>query len=361
MARHLLDPGKEKHIHGMKWKHGDAMIAALGERIVALDFFPPYHGHHGTFRSLYVNWKGAYDESTSRPVVSWILNRSEKAPDYGMGTETCTMHEALPPRKVVDIDMDGCRFRDDMVSTRMSSKTFPGALDLFEEGSRFRAYGAADHDGFFHPKRYDDDDVKVADSLDAGKFDTMTRFFSAFPGKVAPLFGNTTIMVNDITAKRLSRAIDKIADERHVPGGTDSPSMRRGIEIIFRLFPDVLVNEFSGTNNPILARGVAIAATRDLHKRYGLSKKYRGTEQFGRVQDIAKDVAAMNNPAIGDAIVALLVEGSNAIPKDVRCLVASDISARKTGTEKIKYILASEQGYKASDEYYDKNCHEGKK
>ena len=132
------------------------------------------------------------------------------------------------------------------------------------------------------------------------------------------------------------------------------------MEILFQFAPTMLPDKFFGTRNPILARGVAIAATRDLRKKYGRSKKYRSAEQFGRIQSIADDVARMNNPAIGDAIVGLLVEGSNAIPKDVRCLVASDISTRKTGTERIKYILASEQGERASDEYYEKNCKKDK-
>jgi len=354
MARHLLDSFTEKRIHDMKWKHGDAMTAVLGERISAGDFNHALpNGHHGTFRSLHVNWKGANEDATSRPVVSWLLNRVGKVPSHIMGTETCAMHEIFPPRKEVDVLMDGCRFRDDMVSAFMTSRAFPGEF-LFKDGAKiFSAYGSVDRRASFYPKRDDDDD---SESLDDGKFDTMFRFFSAFPGKLAPLLKNPTIVAYDITTDLLSRSMEKIADKYLDTGNAGSSPLKKGMEILFQFAPTTLSDKFFGTRNPILARGVAIAATRELRKKYGHGKKHREAEQFGRIQSIADDVAKMNNPAIGDAIVGLLVEGSNSIPKDVRCLVASDISTRKTGTERIKYILASEQGERASDEYYEKNC-----
>jgi hypothetical protein len=353
MARRLLEPGHEDVIRDTYagWKHIDAALALLGERIWYDTPFVPIHVDFKLNGGVILPGQ----LSVSRPLVSIAVNRFYKPTSWEMGTETCVMHDELLPTRSADEKMDGCRFRDDSVSAIMSAGV--GTIPK-DTGKHFVA---SVHDGYFLPLVQDEEHAGLEEPIvDDFKVNTVLRIFSAYPGNAAGMVSNVEIVSNPSTFNRLMSEISAMSG-RYAAMGIDRKTrdLQKGLDTVFQSAPGQITKHFSRTADPIIAREVArtIALGYDKQVRRKTTHKWERVHIPKMVNDaVLNHFYSINNPAIGDALARLINEGDKALPESIdRCAMAEYMIAPGKSP-----ILVSDDGKKMAAEFYDKNCKHAK-
>jgi len=386
MTRHLSNQTLERAIlDNREWKHGEAMIATLGDRLGgdAIQHYDPRRGQYLKFvtdvgsndfkDSLRTHveppeskggigsrsWRfqrthpsrpeskgGSGSEySTARSVVSWAIKRLGKYPDYGMATETCVMDEALPPPEDTYF-MDGCRFRDEVVTALMDGYVDPligdqSVTTMIRDG-RFRA-----------------DDSR---EIDPGRAQTILRLFAAFPEYMGSKVFSPRLVERHDWQKALGDAIDPIA-ERYIARGKASENKLRVViakmaatsrDKYKKLFaPGAFNLVFHRTRTPFVAREVVIDIARmESDKIPRDTSPYAGYHVESRYSKLTKafvdDLDGMKNPALGDAAALLINDPKHVLPVDInRCVVSREILSGK--------IPANATGKDQARIHFDKN------
>ena len=177
-----------------EWKHRKALIAVLGNR---LECFSGYR-LQTHIDSMLCEWEIKQTMfSSSRPVVSWAINRLGKPPSFSMGTETCAVHDAVPVQSRPG-GLDGCRFRDDYIASWMAR----GGVDPNVESPR--SVKIANHRDYFYPV--------LGSALDYGVLDTTTRMFAAYPRELWDVVADTRTFSKRARDGEIGAVIEAVAN-----------------------------------------------------------------------------------------------------------------------------------------------------
>ena len=307
------------------WKHLDATIATLGEALF-------YAG---------IQVKGFaqdHERSTSRPLVSYFLDVLGNEPAFEMATETCPMHDFLPPSRKFDEKMDGCRFRDDAVSTIMSR-----GPDDIPAGSGEHVI-SVDREHYFYPVNREEN-RGLSWVIDDPKVDVMFRLFSAYPDRVAAIFSNENLAKEKRVVKRLASEIESGIEKSSSDKRTRA--ILRGIGVMMGFAPGLFEDEFAKTSSAAFAKevvkNVALAPSQ---------KKSRWEDtSIWATKDFVERMRRFDNPVIGDAAAELVNEDGRNLSGINRCDVSMEIMGGM--------IKASNAGYDQAKKYFDASCQHG--
>jgi hypothetical protein len=324
MARRLVDFRFENNVRRdhSRWKHIDATIAALGEALFYAGITVPGIDHDR-------------EVATSRPLVSYYLNVLGKDPMFGMGMETCSMHDFLPPSRNFDEKMDGCRFRDDAVSRIMSrGPDIPaGSGEHFE---------AVDRDLYFYPIKREDGHGRSW-AIDGPKAGMMLRLLSAYPDKVATIFPNDKLasdsrMVDRVTSEIESMIAKSPGDEKR------TKAILKGIGTIMGFAPGAFIDGFAKTKSVAVAKEVVKEVA-----RFPTKRKTRWDDPANwATNDFVTRIKGFSSPIINDAVADLINNDGKTFSGIDRCDVALEIVGGR--------IKASDGGYQQAKKYFDASC-----
>jgi hypothetical protein len=365
MTRQLFNQQIEKEIFGKRaWKHGEALIATLGDRLGAMaagrsgfwvDF--PESVESEQMRNVLRSRvdapeyeKESFKFSSGRAVVSWVIDRLGKETPNA-ATETCVMHDNVPPRvPIPNPEADGCRFRDEMVSSWMSDGYVPivSNLDVADR----------DRDKFFHPVYRSE----YTTGLDAGKSQTVFRLFSAFPEDMSGVVFSNRLVNRSDWPVALVEAIDSIADRYAARGKSSENKLRVMLAKMAAKSRNpydkkarwgTFSNLFSRTRTPFIAREVVIdiAYTKG-HDIPRDTSPYAGYHVESRYSKLTKsfmdELEKIKNPTLGDAAADLINDPKHVLPVDInRCVVSREILSGK--------IPANAAGKEQAKIHFDKN------
>jgi len=370
MTRHLHSRALEMIVSGKhEWRHRDALMATLGDRLSCFSWRSPLGSTRsigsgvvyalnidrlqsplGSTRSSKPCEPGfeKFRYSSARSVVSMVINRLDEPPLFGMATETCAMHDVLSVKSRRE-DMDGCRFRDDYITTLMRDGKIgydvhpPYYLDTMN------------HDDFYPT-------VNKPVTMDTSMASYLMRMFSAYPRDVWYIPADDRVFPIMASTGELAKTMESIANRYLGHGKKQQSAFRQALDNIARVTEGkkrkemeiTFAKAFSRTENPIIAREVVTSIARENAKKIPRdASKYAGVLYESRYSKLTKafidGVSKPGNPLLGDATATLINEGPRSIPVDIdRCSVADKIL--------LKVIPSSDDGKKNAEKYFEKEC-----